>query len=483
MSTDKNLWMGDMQPWMDEAFVIKAFNYYEFYPKGVKLIHDKITKEQKNFCFINFETIEEANKCLLSLNGKNIPNTTINFKLNWANYYSTFNKSVYVGNLSPDVDDLSLYKLFKDRYPSVLHASVITDKGTSKGFGFILIKGEEDYERCLKEMNGITFHGNVIKVNEQKKKEDKSKNNGNNINSNFNENDREYNYDNIIFNSNQKNFGENSNFNINYLGPNRNQNFNDINNNNSLFNYCNINDTNNLFKKNINIESKIYNNRNSLNINYNTGQNNNNINNYINQYQQNNSRNNNQKIINNIININNINKIQNINYINDINKIYHTKQIFSNNNNQININNINNINNDNYKIDIFKSLPNNNKNIFELNNRQNIFNNNNQSQINEMNRTNKFQVKKDINISNINNNININIKNNDINKKTKLDTMDKINLILKASKKGKKAKYKLEILDNYDDENLRKKINRKLDMIYNYYMDKYPFELNRFICK
>ena len=61
--------------------------------------------------------------------------------------------------------------------------------------------------------------------------------------------------------------------------------------------------------------------------------------------------------------------------------------------------------------------------------------------------------------------------------------MDKINLILKASKKGKKAKYKLEILDNYDDENLRKKINRKLDMIYNYYMDKYPFELNRFICK
>ena len=51
MSTDKNLWMGDMQPWMDEAFVIKAFNYYDFYPKGVKLIHDKITKK---FLFYKF---------------------------------------------------------------------------------------------------------------------------------------------------------------------------------------------------------------------------------------------------------------------------------------------------------------------------------------------------------------------------------------------------------------------------------------------
>ena len=200
MSTDNNLWMGDVQPWMDESFILKAFSFYNFYPKGIKLIHDKLTNELKNFCFINFQTIEEANKCLILLTGKTIPNTRIKFKLNWANYFSTFNKSVYVGNLSPDVDDISLYNLFKERYPSVHHASVITDNGKSKGFGFILFRGEEDYERCLKEMNGILFHGNIIKVNEQKKN-----NNKNISNNNFscdNDNEEEM----VDNNNGQKNF-------------------------------------------------------------------------------------------------------------------------------------------------------------------------------------------------------------------------------------------------------------------------------------
>ena len=170
MSSDNNIWMGDIKPWMTESFIMKSFNYYNIHPVNVKLIHDRNTNELKNFCFISFNTVEEANKCIINLNGKPIPDTPIKFKLNWASYYSTINKSVYVGNLSPDVDDLSLYNLFKSKYSSVHHASVIVDKGKSKGFGFILFSGEKDYERCLNEMNGIIFHGNVIRVSEQRKK-------------------------------------------------------------------------------------------------------------------------------------------------------------------------------------------------------------------------------------------------------------------------------------------------------------------------
>ena len=100
MSTDKNLWMGDVQPWMDDSFIMNAFNFYNFFPKSIKLIHDKLTGELKNFCFINFQTIEEANNCLSNLSGKIIPNTQIKFKLNWANYFSNFNRNFFTDFVS-----------------------------------------------------------------------------------------------------------------------------------------------------------------------------------------------------------------------------------------------------------------------------------------------------------------------------------------------------------------------------------------------
>ena len=289
MSSDNNIWMGDIKPWMNESFILNSFKCYNIYPTNVKLIYDRNTNELKNFCFVTFENVEEANKCLLILNGKSIPNTSIKFKLNWASYYSNFNKSVYVGNLSPDVDDLSLYNLFKNKYSSVHHASVITDKGKSRGFGFISFKGGKDYERCLKEMNGIIFHGNVIKVNEQKKKDD-----------DFNENYEKY----KLNKNSENNFMERSSLNNN---P-----------------FKNINQINNSFNYNLQIGNNIN--------NYNLGQNL-----YINQNEFN------QNIINNIININNIN---NINYINSIyNQNKFNNMIIINNRNKstndINLNPIN----------------------------------------------------------------------------------------------------------------------------------------------
>ena len=337
MSTENNLWMGDIKPWMDESFILRAFNYYNIYPLGVKLIHDRNTNELKNFCFINFENIEEANKCLIMLNGKQIPNTPSNilikFKLNWANHFSTFNKSVYVGNLSPDVDDISLYNLFKEKYSTVHHASVITDKGKSKGYGFILFGGEKDYERCLNEMNGILFHGNIIKVNEQRKKDDDIKNNRDNIDNNINNFNNSHHH-----HQNKKN---------------------NIHEQNSLNNLYNLNK----------IKAIKYNN---INNNINSQFRNNNINN-INNYQtdsnsliQNN--NNNPNIINNIININNINKINNINYFNDIsNNLYNRNNYNNSNNNTLNPNS-NNVSN---------SLNNNiNRSMLDMQNHPSLFSNN-----------------------------------------------------------------------------------------------------------
>ena len=407
MSSDTTIWMGDIKPWMNESFILNSFKYYNIHPLSIKLIHDRTTNELKNYCFINFENIEEANKCIIMLNGKTIPNTSIKFKLNWANYFSTVNKSIYVGNLSPDVDDISLYNLFKERYSTVHHASVIIENGKSKGFGFVIFKGEKEYERCLNEMNGIKFHGNIIKVSEQKKKEDDNKSNSTN---DINEN-------NFIFNYNNNNINnsiyQNNNININQSPLNN--------------RYNNINEIQNNINNDINLMNSInnYNLEQSLLLNQNKFNNN---------------------IINNIININNINKINNINYINDIyNNNQYNNLIFNNNinyNNSINDNtNFNSINISNLPSLLYQNSKENNK-IISINSKKG------NPKTNEINNNHIIKANKQ-----------------------------------KCSKNDNLNDYELEIMENYDEKTINKKIKENLEKMYDYYSNSYPGDINKLKCK
>lgn len=60
-----------------------------------------------------------------------------------------------VGDLSSDVDDYSLYKVFSSKYTSIKTAKVIIDNsGFSKGYGFVRFGIEEEQKAALWEMNG-----------------------------------------------------------------------------------------------------------------------------------------------------------------------------------------------------------------------------------------------------------------------------------------------------------------------------------------
>jgi len=187
MSTESTLWMGDIEPWMNEEIIMKSFTECGINPTSIKIIKDKRLNLLRNYCFINFDNMIEANKALIQLNGKKLPNADFNFKLNWANQNCEGNLNLYVGNLSHEIDDIELYNLFKEKYPSVHHASIITDKGISKGYGFIHFSDRKDYDKCLKEMDGYIFHNLALKVKERKKKNDEknieeNKNSGKNKN-------------------------------------------------------------------------------------------------------------------------------------------------------------------------------------------------------------------------------------------------------------------------------------------------------------
>ena len=301
MNEDYCLWMGEIDPRMDEFIIRNIFQFYNVYPLDIKLI--KNVNKSKNYSFIYFKNIYEANMTLNKLNEKQILNTPFKFKLNWANHLTTKIKTIYVGNLNPLVDDMSLFNFFKSKYKSVTKAKIIADNGQSKRYGFVTFKKATDYRRSLLEMNGVLFEGTNIKVKEYIKKDEDENDKNNQQKSKDNDINNKLKLNNINnnnINNNLRLYSGNFNTNsINKLNWISNANpINDISTGINDKNYMILNNKKNLFNQNItgNNYDEINNNFNNNNINYNFFINNdiNNINDINNGNKNNNTINNNK---------------------------------------------------------------------------------------------------------------------------------------------------------------------------------------------
>ena len=206
MSIESKLWMGNLEKWMNEKTIMQFFHEYNFYPKFIQMIKDKKNNWICNYCFIHFCNIYEANDALIKLNGKKIPNSNSNFILKWANSNSK-SIDIYVGNLSPEIDNLELFNLFKQKYPSVHHASIITNNNISKGYGFINFLEKKESEKCINEMNGFIFYNKALIVKNKM-------NNNNKINNYKNKNTEKDNIENKSNDSEEEEIEENNSSNL-----------------------------------------------------------------------------------------------------------------------------------------------------------------------------------------------------------------------------------------------------------------------------
>ncbi|KAJ8717188.1 hypothetical protein PYW08_005587 [Mythimna loreyi] len=168
MAMQCQLWMGSLEPNMTESFIMAAFNRMGQRPLAVKVMRNKFTGEPAGYAFVHFQTDEEAIDAMHKLNGKPIPGTfpVVRFRLNTASREARANMqterefSVWVGDLSPDVDDYSLYRIFASKYSSIKTAKVILDSsGYTKGYGFVRFGNEEEQRNALYAMNGYTGLG------------------------------------------------------------------------------------------------------------------------------------------------------------------------------------------------------------------------------------------------------------------------------------------------------------------------------------
>ncbi|XP_028252491.1 tRNA selenocysteine 1-associated protein 1-like isoform X2 [Parambassis ranga] len=159
------LWMGNLETYMDEKFITRAFSTMGEQVVNVRIIRNKMTGGALGYCFVEMTDEATAERCLRKINGKPLPGASppTRFKLNRA----TFGKqdsgqmySLFVGDLTPEVDDGMLYEFFYNRYPSCRGGKVVLDSmGNSKGCGFVQFPDERLQKRALDECQGAVGLG------------------------------------------------------------------------------------------------------------------------------------------------------------------------------------------------------------------------------------------------------------------------------------------------------------------------------------
>ncbi|KAG1947463.1 RNA-binding (RRM/RBD/RNP motifs) family protein [Pimephales promelas] len=185
-----SLWMGNLESYMDEEFIIRAFAHMGETVMGVRLIRDKITGKMAGYGFVELRDDTAVERCLRKVNGKPLPGATPpkRFKLSRSTYgkhgesCSTF--SLFVSDLTPDVDDGMLYEFFNFHFSSCCNGKIVLDsKGDSKCCGFVSFESEREQRQALAALQGASGLGKKhirlsLAANKLKKKESSENKNG-----------------------------------------------------------------------------------------------------------------------------------------------------------------------------------------------------------------------------------------------------------------------------------------------------------------
>uniref|UniRef100_A0A8C9VRZ8 tRNA selenocysteine-associated protein 1 n=1 Tax=Scleropages formosus TaxID=113540 RepID=A0A8C9VRZ8_SCLFO len=155
-----------LDPYMDENFIKQAFSTMGENALGVKIISHRVTGGSAGYCFVEMADEASVDRCVLRLNGKLVPgsNPPRKFKLNYATYgkrpEASPEYSVFVGDLTSEVDDFQLHQFFMKKYPSCKGGKVVTDAyGNSRGYGFVKFTDENEQKKALEEFQNATGLG------------------------------------------------------------------------------------------------------------------------------------------------------------------------------------------------------------------------------------------------------------------------------------------------------------------------------------
>ncbi|KAJ3736989.1 hypothetical protein DFJ43DRAFT_391420 [Lentinula guzmanii] len=165
-----HLYVGNLSPRVTEFMLTEIFAVAGPV-QHVKIIPDRNYQHGGlNYGFVEYIDMRAAETALQTLNGRKIFDTEI--RVNWA-YQGQQNKEdttghyhVFVGDLSPEVNDEVLAKAFS-AFGTMSDARVMWDmnSGKSRGYGFLAFRDKTDAEQAIATMNGEWLGSRAIRVN------------------------------------------------------------------------------------------------------------------------------------------------------------------------------------------------------------------------------------------------------------------------------------------------------------------------------
>ncbi|KAL0984966.1 hypothetical protein UPYG_G00151230 [Umbra pygmaea] len=115
------LWMGNLEPYMDEKFISRAFATMGELVVGVRIIRNKMNWGAAGYCFVELADEATAERCLRKVNGKPLPGATPpkRFKLNRANYGRQIeNRGGYSDNRNNQLYSYNNTNEYYQQYPN-----------------------------------------------------------------------------------------------------------------------------------------------------------------------------------------------------------------------------------------------------------------------------------------------------------------------------------------------------------------------------
>jgi splicing factor 3B subunit 4 len=147
---------------------------------SVQMPKDKVTGQHNGYGFVEFKSEEDADYAIKIMHMTKLYSKPI--KVNKASQDKRTQEvgaNIWVGNLSEDVDEKTLYDTFNS-FGLILSTKIARDAetGESKGHGFVSYDSFEAADAAIKAMDGQYFSNRTVRVHFAFKKDSKGEKHG-----------------------------------------------------------------------------------------------------------------------------------------------------------------------------------------------------------------------------------------------------------------------------------------------------------------